>query len=281
MRSKARLTITLSHDLLAKVDRLIDKQTVRNRSHAIEMLLRQSIVPEVETAVLLAGGPARRGDIPCLVPIGGKPLISRTVEHLASHGIRRFVVLAGKRGDAVRGHLGDGHHLGVEIEYVMETRPLGTAGAVRRARKHLESGPFLTVNADVLTDIDISGFIRFHRGENTLATIAVKPRQVEKNYGKVVLEGNRILEFIHRSRSGGISIVNTGVYLLEPEVLDLIDQDKPSRLETDVFPRLAAQGELGAFFFQGIWFDVSTPENRRLAETRWRQSGGSHHARHD
>lgn len=278
MRSKARTTITLSRDLLLRLDRMVDRRTVRSRSHAVELLLRQSLAPEVGSAVLLAGGRRQGGGIPSLSPICGRPLISTTMQHLASFGIRRFVVMAGKNESEIRGCLGGMAETGFEIVFVSEGKPRGTAGALKKAEDVLGSGPFLAVNADVLTDIDIESFLRFHAEEENLATIAVKPRQSERSYGKVVLEGNRIVDFIDRSKSGGISIVNTGVYLLQPEVLGLIEEDRPSRLETDVFPKLARMRELGAFFFQGIWFDVSTPESLRLAESRWRERGGRRHA---
>lgn len=274
MRRKTRLTITLTPDLLRQVDQLIDKRTIRSRSHAIEVLLRQSLTPVVETAVLLAGGHGEGDEIPALSRIRGEPLISRTIQHLLGAGIRSFVVLAGEHESAIRSVVGEGRRLGTRIDYVREDRPLGTAGALKLAEPLLGGGSFLLVHADVLTNIDIESFINFHMRENTLATIAVKPRQSERQYGKVLLEGNRIIDFIEEGDNQGISIVNTGVYLFRPEVLNLIASDGPSHLETDVFPRLAGMRELGAFLFQGIWFDVSTPENRGLAEARWRQDGG-------
>ena len=104
-----------------------------------------------------------------------------------------------------------------------------------------------------------------------MATIAVKPRDAERQFGKVLLQGNRITHFLETERSEGISIINTGVYLLQPEVLHLIEPDQPSRFETDVFPKLAAMQELNAFFFQGIWFDISRPESYQSAQARWLQ----------
>ncbi|MEN8151353.1 MAG: sugar phosphate nucleotidyltransferase [Planctomycetota bacterium] len=285
MRRKQRLTITLTPDLVRQIDRLIDKRTVRSRSHAIEMLLRRTLAPTVETAVLLAGGPGEADDVPALTTIRGEALISLTIRHLMSAGIRSFVILAGDNEAAIRQVLGEGSRpesrLATRIHYVREDKPLGTAGALKQAEPLLAGGPFLMVHADVLTNIDIESFINFHMRENTLATIAVKPRQAERQYGKVLLEGNRILEFIEKGDNQGISIVNTGVYLFRPEILSLIDADGPSHLETDVFPRLAGMRELGAFLFQGIWFDISTPENRGLAEARWCQDGGYGHVRYE
>ena len=102
-----------------------------------------------------------------------------------------------------------------------------------------------------------------------MATVAVKPRDAEHRYGKLLLKGNKITAFSQPEESDGISIVNTGVYLLQPEALGLIDTGQPANFETDLFPRLANMGELSAYFFQGVWFDISTPETYRQAEQRW------------
>ena len=279
MRSKARLTITLPPDLLAQIDRLIDRRTVRNRSHAIELLLRQSLKPTVSTAVLLAGGTKDTEQIPALLPIQGQALIVHTINHLITNGISSFIILAGENETLIRECLGNGHYMGAEIHYVGETMPMGTAGALKTAERYLMDRPFLVFHADILTDISVADFVRFHSSQNRMATIAVKPRQAEPDYGKVMMEGIAITDFIPESQDQGISIVNTGVYLFEPEVLSLIAAGTSTRLETDVFPKLAKMGELGAFLFQGIWFDVSHSENYETALNRWQQRGGYSHER--
>lgn len=273
MRSKARLTITLPADLLAEIDRMIDKRTVRNRSHAIELLLRESLKPTVSTAVLLAGGSSDMEQLPALLPIQGQALIVQTVNHLIAHGICSFVILAGQNEPLIRGLLGNGKYMGAEIYYVGEAQPMGTAGALKAAEGYLLDQPFLVFHADILTDINIADFVKFHSSQNKLATIAVKPRQAESDYGKVMLEGSEITDFIPESQDQGISIVNTGVYLFEPEVLSLIGSGTTTRLETDVFPKLAKMGELSAFLFQGIWFDISRSSNYESAQIRWQQKG--------
>jgi NDP-sugar pyrophosphorylase family protein len=273
MRNKSRLTVTLSPDLVTELDRMIDKRTIRSRSHAVEVLLRRSLRPRVSAAVLLAGGSPDGADNPALAPFGGSPLIRRMIGHLAGFGIRTFIVLAGRDQGRIESLLGNGESLGVTIRYIEEKRPLGTAGALKQTRALLGDGPFLVLNADVLTDMDIDAFIRFHTEEGCLATIAVKPRQSEKEFGKVMLQGNRITEFIDQATDRGISIVNTGLYLLQPEVLDLVAAGEPAMLETDVFPALARLSELSAFLFQGFWFDIRDDRDYRRAVARWEEKG--------
>ncbi|MDT8307216.1 MAG: sugar phosphate nucleotidyltransferase [Anaerolineae bacterium] len=265
------MTITLSPDLLQQIDRLVDQRTVRSRSHAIESLLRQSLTPVVSTAVLLAGGPQKGETLPALAPIDGQPLIRQQVEHLQSYGIRTIVILAGPHEAAIRRELGD-RVPGIRLIYVSENEPSGTAGALKLAEPYLQSLPlFLVLHGDVLTDIDVADFVTFQQKENRLASIAVKPRQADPNLGKVLLQGNRITDFLQAGQEQSISIVNTGVYLLRPDVLSLVEPHAAAKLETEIFPRLASMGELSAFLFQGIWFDISSPANYRLAQERWRQ----------
>lgn len=274
MRSKTRLTISLPADLVAEVDRVIDGQRIRNRSHAIELLLRESLKPAVSTAVLLAGGPSEDEPLPALLPIQGQPLIVRTINHLLAHGICSFVILAGENEPHIREVLGSGSYMGAQIHYVDEAQPLGTAGALKAAERYLTDASFLVFHADILTDINVTDLVRFHADQKKLATIAVKPRQSGPGYGKVLLEGTEITAFISDIQDHGISIVSTGVYIFEPELLNLIGGGAGTNLETDIFPKLAGQGELSAFLFQGIWFDISDPKNYELAQIRWQQRGG-------
>ena len=272
MRKKARLTITLSRDLLRQVDRMVDNRTVRSRSHAIESLLRQSLAPAVPSAVILAGGRLKGEIPPPLTRINGQSLIRQQIDHLHSYGIRTCLIVAGSQEQAIREEVGDGSRSGVTVVYGSEDEPRGTAGALKLAEPHLRGAPlFLVLHGDVLTDIDVADFVAFHQKENTLASMAVKPRQAAHSYGKVLLQGNRITDFLGRRENEGVSIVNSGVYLLRPDVLTLIEARQPVNLETEIFPRLAKMGELSAFLFQGIWFDISSPEKHRLAQERWRQ----------
>jgi len=272
-RKKSRLTITLSPDLLDRLDRAVDREGLQNRSRAIETYLRRVLRPTVGQAVILAGGAPSGGRMPALDPIAGRPLILHMLRHLVDSGVRSVVVLAGESEPAVRRLVGSGESLGASVRYLPEPELRGTAGALKLAEPLLAGEPFLVLHGDILTDIDLGEFARFHFDEGSLATIAVKPRQSEPRYGQVMLQGNRITRFFETGRDGGISIVNTGVYLFQPGIFGLIDPRDPTQLETDVFPLLAETGELSAFLFQGIWYDISTPANYRRAEQRWSERG--------
>ena len=266
MRSKARLTITLSHDLLGRLDKAIDGRGLLNRSQAIETLLRRSLRPTVRNAVVLTGGDHGRDHNPAAAHIDGRPLIVHTIQHLVDAGIHSLHILAGADEPELKKLIGT-DLFGANIHYVREKHRLGTAGALKLAEPHLDGEPFLVIHGDVLTDIDIAAFIEFHLNEGSMATIAVKPRQSEPHYGQVMLQGNRITQFFE-SGPAGVSIVNTGVYLFQPGVFELIEESRTTWLESDVFPQLAEMGELSAFLFQGIWYDISKPKNHKQTRVK-------------
>ncbi len=261
MKTKSRLTITLSQDLLIKVDALIDGHTIRNRSHAIESLVKQSLSARVSTAVVLAGGKHVKGEIPALKKINNRPLLAITLEHLKAFGVTQIILCAGINEPAIKAEFGTGSKFGLNILYSQEKKQLGTAGALKNAAKHLGDEPFLVINDTTLTNLNLDDLFDFQRQEDTTATICVKPRMSEPKYGQAFLHGNKIVKFMDSSETQGISIVNMGLYILKPEILNLIPKDTYMNLETDVFPRLALDKELSAFVFQGPWFDASLADS--------------------
>lgn len=282
MSTKSRLTITLPQDVLRQVDSLIDGSVVRNRSHAIETLVRESLSKTVTKAVILAGG--RKPTL--LHKIKGRLLLSIVIDQLKQAGIRRVLIAAGLHENEIRNSFDDGSDHGIELFYIKEPKLLGTAGVLYKVRNQLQTEPFLVMNGDVLTNLDLSEFIAFHRHEETVATIAVKPRMSERKYGQVFLQGNKITQFLEKGAQSGISIVNTGVYVFKPSVFDFmtkvlnlksrLDQGKSASksqptlsIENNIFPLLAQKGELSAFLFQGLWYDISEKQKYELAQKNW------------
>lgn len=267
---KSRLTITLPDSLLTQVDDLVDKQTIRNRSHAIEHLIRQSLTPQVSTAMILAGGKKHSTDNPLLKSIQGEVLFDQMVKNLKQYGIKHIIICTQKGETALAEHCKDGSSLGVTIEYSYEQKPLGTAGAIKQASAALKNdNPFLVIHGDILTDIKLDEVFEFHLQESPQATIIVKPKLGMKQYGQVFIQGNRVTTFSEAGTDSGISLINTGVYILSKEVLQLIPRDTASFLETDIFPNLAKKNQLRAYFFQGFWYDISTPAQYDQAVSDW------------
>lgn len=265
-RKKERLTISLPRDILAALENTIDGKEIRNMSHAIEHFLRKSLKPSITNAVILAGAPIKTKHHPSLTMIEGRTLLDITLEHLAKAGFKNVYILAGSHKNVLQKSLG--HTYGLKIHWTPETKPLGTGGALKLLEGEIRE-PFLVLHGDILTNIPFQSFIDFHLYEATLVTIAVKPRHSEPTYGQATLQGNRITMFSEHDRGIGISIINTGVYLVNPAIFSYLPQG-PSAIEVDVFPRLAADGELSAFFFQGMWFDITNHVNMREVIRRYR-----------
>lgn len=271
MRKRTRLTITLPNDLLKRVDTYVDGSTIRNRSHAVELLLNESLTPVVTQAVVLAGGkaPKRRS---LLGLINGQYLFQIIINQLLAHGISEVLVCSdAELASELQSRFGSGVDFGLSIQYIIESEPLGTAGALKNCASAISGSPFLVMHGDVLTSINISDFIQFHLEEQKKATIGVKPRLAERSYGQVFLQGNSIIRFLEKGVNQGISIVNTGLYVIDPSVLEMIPQNRCVTLEKDIFPKLASQEQLSAFIFQGLWFDITTPQAHAEASRRWLQ----------
>ncbi len=261
---KKRLTITLSKSTLNKVDRLIDEKKIRSRSHAIETLLQKALQPRIELAVILAGDKNDSYDqIRPLTAVDNQPLIIYTLQHLKNHGIKRVLILTNDRGHEIKTVL-DKYEIDLEINWLFEDKPLGTAGALKHAADHINQ-TFYCLHGDVLTDINFDELAEFHEKHQSLATIAVKPRIPQDSYDNVFIQGNKVVDFQPKKEGQIVSIVNSGVYVFEPEILSYIPDQTPSTLEQDVFPKLAQTNRLNAFTFQGIWFDVSTDQNYKQA----------------
>ena len=269
MKTKTRLTITLSQDLLQKVDFLIDAHTIRNRSQAIENLVRQGLSTDIRSAVILAGGKKPNNDTPSLKKINDQYVLSIMIDQLKMFGITKIVVCAGKNEKKIKDIFTDGSSNGVTIVYSSEKKPLGSAGAIKNAEKLIGNESFLVINDSTLTDLNLVDLFEFHENEDSVATICVKPRMSEKKYGQTFLHGNKIVKFLDTSDYKGISIVNIGLYILKPKIFDFIGKDKYLSLETDIFPKLAQDKELSAFVFQGNWFDISKDTSYNSAIKNW------------
>lgn len=270
---KTRLTITLDESLLKQVDRLIDKKSIRNRSHAIEQLIEQSLSPNIPTAVILAGGEKNETTFKPLTVLGDKPLVFYTLDLLKKHGVKKVVFATNSQGRQLEKLLGDGSDYDLQILYSYEDTPQGTAGALKAAAKLLPQGQSLFVLAgDILTTIDLAELAQFHSDNQAVVTMAVKPRPTQKTYDNVFVQGNRVVDFQSSKEDQVVSIVNAGVYIIEPEVLQSIPSTTPTMLETDIFPKLAQSRKMLAFPFQGVWFDISSDDNYQQALTKMSSS---------
>ena len=271
---KERVTITLDKNLISQIDKRIDGMDIKNRSQEIELLLAESLGTHIPSkAVLLVGGRGTRlrpltDRIPkALLEVQGRTITEHLFDLLKKYGIRDVVLSVGYLQDKIKEHFGDGAKIGVNITYVEENEPLGTAGPLKLAKKYLKES-FIVSNGDELKNINIPRMFRLHKRKNALVTIALTTVDEPSHYGVARLDGSRIVEFVEKPANPPSNLINAGFYILEPEVIDMIP-DGFSMLEKDVFPQLAKLGRLRGFPFAGQWFDIGNIERYKIAEKKW------------
>lgn len=227
-------------------------------------------------AVVLVGGfgtrlrPLTSSTPKQMLPIVGQPMIERVVRSLAGHGVTEAVLSLGYRPDAFIGAYPDGMCGGVELHYAVEPEPLDTAGAVRFAA--LSAGideTFIVVNGDVLTDLDVAALWSFHRSHGAEGTIALTPVDDPSRYGVVPIEPDgRVIEFVEKPDPGTAPTnwINAGTYVLEPSVLERIDDGRRVSIERETFPSMVGDGSLYALHSDAYWLDAGTPETYLKAQ---------------
>lgn len=198
-----------------------------------------------------------------LLPVAELPMIERVLAHLAACGVEDVVLSMGYRPDAFLSTFPENRCAGVTLTYAVEPTPLDTAGAIRFAAQHAEfDETFLVVNGDVLTDMDLSALIAFHRSSGGRATISLVPVHDPSRFGVVPTDSKgRVTAFIEKPPPGEAptNFINAGTYVLDPAVLERIPEGRRVSIERETFPALVADGSLFALGSESYWIDAGTP----------------------
>ncbi|MGH9079790.1 MAG: sugar phosphate nucleotidyltransferase, partial [Acidimicrobiales bacterium] len=198
-----------------------------------------------------------------MLPMANIPMMEHVVNLLRRHGYEEIVVTVAFMANAIRTYFGDGSEFGVRMVYATESTPLGTAGSVRNARDELDER-FLVISGDVLTDIDLTRVVQFHDKRGGLATLALKAVDNPLEFGIVITrEDGTIERFLEKPTWGQVfsDTINTGIYVLEPEIFDFIPDGVSVDFSGDSFPQaLEAGRELFGYVADGYWEDVGTLE---------------------
>jgi len=277
MIEREKLTVTIKKALFSEIDKVIDGRKIRNRSHATEYLIEEGLgLNKVKTAFIIAGGEGTRlrpltYEIPKpLIPVHGKPLLEHTLELLRSHGIDDVIISLGYKADKIQDYFGNGSRYGMKFTYVVEKEKLGTAGPLRLAKEYLKSS-FLVIWADVLAQIDLGDFIRSHRENDGLITIALTSVEDVSSFGVVSLKGNKIVGFVEKPKKeeAPSNLINAGLAICEPEVIKYLPRQKYAMFEKDIYPQLAEKGMIFGYPFEGQWFDTGTHEAYERVLKEW------------
>ncbi|PWK13847.1 nucleotidyltransferase-like protein [Tumebacillus permanentifrigoris] len=223
-------------------------------------------------AVIMAGGQGTRlrpltNRMPKpMVPLLDRPCMEYIIDLLKSHGITEIAVTLQYLPQVIQHHFGDGSSSGVRLHYFEETTPLGTAGSVKNASDFLDE-TFLVISGDALTDFDLTNAIQKHRECAALGTMMLTEVEDPTRFGVVTTdERGRIARFQEKPAWDEVfsHTVNTGIYILEPQILTLIEPGVVYDFSKQLFPSMLEQGlPLYGFVGEGYWSDIGTPEQYR------------------
>ncbi|HEX5798530.1 MAG TPA: nucleotidyltransferase family protein, partial [Gaiellaceae bacterium] len=223
-------------------------------------------------AVVMAGGegtrlrPLTSNQPKPMVPIVGKPCMEHILELLAQHGFDEVVVTLAFLPQAIRSYFGTGEALGLSIEYSVEEMPLGTAGSVGLARDAFDE-TFLVISGDALCDVDLGELVRVHREKGAAVTIGLKSVENPLEFGIVVTDDEgRIERFLEKPSWGQVfsDTINTGIYVLEPEVLRHVPTEGTYDFSKQLFPLLLEMGRpLYGHVLEGYWQDIGNLDQFR------------------
>jgi Nucleoside-diphosphate-sugar pyrophosphorylase involved in lipopolysaccharide biosynthesis/translation initiation factor 2B, gamma/epsilon subunits (eIF-2Bgamma/eIF-2Bepsilon) len=198
-----------------------------------------------------------------MVPVLNRPFLEHLVSYLKGHNIVDIMLAMGKSSDAIQSYFGDGSNFGVKIAYSVENSPLGTAGAVRNAQRFLDE-TFIVFNGDIFTSIDLTSMMTLHHERGARVSIALTPVDDPTAYGVVETNAeDKVKRFVEKPKHDEVTtnMINAGIYILEPEILDNIPSGAFFMFERDVFPPLLEKGQaIYGYPSQDYWIDIGTPE---------------------
>ncbi len=221
-------------------------------------------------AVVLVGGQGSRlqpitFNVPkAMVPLRNRPFMAYMMDFLRCAELDGAVLSLGYLPDPIKGYFDERDLNGFSIEYAVEDYALGTAGGIKNAEGYLDGGPFVVVNGDVLSGMDLRVPIAKHKESDSLATIVLTSVEDPTAYGLVEVDHDMLVHrFIEKPAADEVTtnLVNAGIYVLEPEVLDMIPAGQEVSIEREIFPHLQAEGRLRAYVSSSYWRDIGTPKS--------------------
>jgi dTDP-glucose pyrophosphorylase len=264
---------TLAADLITTMNAAVIRQVplVDDDGRVTGLALLSDLVREYEqplTAVVMAGGFGRRlmplteSTPKPMLPVGGRPVLEHILDGLRSSGIKHVNLTTHFKGELIHGHFGDGADFGLDISYVNEDQPLGTAGAL--ALLEQSDGPLLVMNGDVLTRVDFAQMHAFHAEHEAAMTVAVKAHEVEVPYGVIETDGSFVREINEKPRIR--HFINAGIYILDPQVRGHIEPGEPLDMPQLVQRLVAAGLRVASFPVHEYWIDIGHYESLEQAE---------------
>jgi mannose-1-phosphate guanylyltransferase len=197
------------------------------------------------------------------MPVGDLPVLEILLKWLRRWGVKRTIVTVGYLGHLIRSLCGNGNGWGMEISFSQEPEPLGTVGGLRLLKDQLDE-TFLTVNGDLITDLDLNDFLSYHKRCGGLLTISVTEKNVKVDLG--VLESLEGVVTAFREKPVMRFEVSMGIYCMEPGIMDLIPQGVPFGFDNLVHEMLRQRLPIYVYKHKGLWMDIGREEDFRHAQ---------------
>jgi len=235
----------------------------------------KSFKPSDIDVVVLCGGKGKRlrsvvSDRPKpLADINGRPFLDALINYISAFGFRRFILCTGYMGTAVKKYYAAKRGLDIIISH--EEKPLGTAGAVKKAERLIKSDPFLVMNGDSICRADLLKLLAFHRKKGAEFSMVITRPEKGRDYGSVSIAGHGKIAFF-REKEGAVrgALINAGIYLLERKIFSRIPAGKKRSLEREIFPTLAG-GHFYGYATKAKLIDIGTPERYARARRLFRR----------
>lgn len=218
--------------------------------------------------VIMAGGKGTRiaqvnATVPKpMIPIEGKPILEYQIETLKKQGYTDIILIVGHMGNVIQKYFGDGSAFGVQISYIVEEQPLGTAGALYFLKDEIQND-FLLLNGDIIFDVDIQKFLEYHCNQRTAATILTHPNSHPYDSGIIIADDkNRVTNWLHKEdeRLWYKNRVNAGLHMFSPRIFESFHEAKKCDLDRDVLKPLIKEGELSVYDSPEYVKDMGTPD---------------------
>jgi mannose-1-phosphate guanylyltransferase / phosphomannomutase len=233
-------------------------------------------------AVIIAGGlgtrlrPLTYNTPKPIVPVANRAFVLHQIELLRQHGISEVILNLHYLSDSIKSILDDGKDLGIKIVYSIEEHPLGTAGAVKNAEEFFDDGPMVVFNGDVLTDINISQIVDFHKKKKAKVTLTLTRVEDPTAYGLILTDKeSRVSHFIEKpsweqlanlSAEGPADTINAGIYVIDPKIFKNVPKGVEYSFERQLFPELLEQGEpIYGYISDRYWIDIGKPTQYQSA----------------
>lgn len=191
--------------------------------------------------------------------VDGQPFLNIILKYMSRLGFRRFILSTGYKSDIIAAYYSAHRIEGIDISFSRESFPLGTGGALKKAKKAIESGTFFVMNGDIYCKFDPSRFLKFHEQKRAAASILLRRIADAGNYGSVTLDdASRVVKFEEKKKNSKNCLISSGIYVFNKNVFDLMPARAVFSLEYDFFPKLAG-GNIFGCEDNGLFIDIGTP----------------------